>query len=210
MVAGSTLLGLAMAPRWGTAAVDLLYLPAVLGAAVLGGRWPALFAALASALAYNFFFTAPHHTFRIQDPADVVTVIVLFMVAVVASQLAASVRRQARIAAAHAARNATIAGLARRLLSCTSEQEIADVVVSELGSLFECNAVLVRGPSCSAADRFSAALQPDAQRHRRRRTYSGNRSCRRSRCHSRRPRGMAVSSSQFRFFDFCCDWSRPR
>ncbi len=48
------------------------------------------------------------------------------------SQLAASIRRQARIADAHAARNATIAGLARRLLGCTSEQEIADVSVREL------------------------------------------------------------------------------
>ena len=58
MVAGSTLLGLALTPRWGNSAVDLLYLPAVLATAVLGGLWPALFAALLSALAYNFFFTA--------------------------------------------------------------------------------------------------------------------------------------------------------
>jgi two-component system sensor histidine kinase KdpD len=145
MVAASTLIGLAMAPRWGNSAVDLLYLPAVLGAAVLGGLRPALLAALASALAYNFFFTAPHRTFRIDNPADLVTVIVLFLVAVVGSQLAASVREQARIAAAHAARNATIAGLARRLLSCTSEQEIADVATGQLAALFDCNAVLVSG-----------------------------------------------------------------
>jgi len=145
MVAVSTLIGLAMAQQWGNSAVDLLYLPAVLGAALLGGLRPALFAALASALAYNFFFTAPHRTFRIDSPADVVTVIVLFLVAVVASQLAASVRKQAQIAAAHANRNATIAGLARRLLSCSSEQEIADVATEQLASLFDCNAVLVSG-----------------------------------------------------------------
>ena len=145
MVAASTLVGLAIAPRWGNSAVDLLYLPAVLGAAVLAGLGPALFAALASALAYNFFFTAPHLTFRIENPNDVVTVVVLFAVAVVTSQLAASVRRQARIAEAHAARNATIAGLARRLLTCTTEREIADVSTRELGEVFECNAVLVGG-----------------------------------------------------------------
>jgi two-component system sensor histidine kinase KdpD len=114
MVSASTLLGLAIAPRWGNSPVDLLYLPAVLGAAILGGLRPALLAALASALAFNFFFTAPHHTFRIDSPADIVTMVVLFLVALVASHLAASVREQARIAARHAARNATIAGLARR------------------------------------------------------------------------------------------------
>lgn len=145
MVAASTLVGLAVAPRWGNAAVDLLYLPAVLGAAVLAGLGPALFAALASALAYNFFFTAPHLTFRIENPNDVVTVVVLFAVAVVTSQLAASVRRQARMARAHAARNATIAGLARRLLTCTTEREIAEISTRELGEVFECNAVLVDG-----------------------------------------------------------------
>lgn len=145
MVAIATLVGLALAPTWGNSAVDLLYLPAVLGAAVLAGLGPALFAALASALAYNFFFTAPHLTFRIENPNDVVTVVVLFAVAVVTSQLAASVRRQARIAEVHAARNATIAGLARRLLACTAEREIHDVSTSEIAAVFECNAVLVGG-----------------------------------------------------------------
>jgi two-component system sensor histidine kinase KdpD len=145
MVAASTLVGLTLAPRWGNSAVDLLYLPAVLGAAVLAGLRPALFAALASALAYNFFFTAPHLTFRIENPNDVVTVVVLFAVAVVTSQLAASVRRQARIAEAHAARNATIAGLARRLLACTAERETHAVSTGEIAAVFECNAVLVEG-----------------------------------------------------------------
>ncbi|MEA2998971.1 MAG: two-component system, OmpR family, sensor histidine kinase KdpD [Sphingomonadales bacterium] len=145
LVAASTLAGVAIAPRWGHSAVDLLYLPAVLGAALLAGLGPALFAALASALAYNFFFTAPHLTFRIDDPNDLVTVVILFGVAVITSQLAASVRRQARIAEAHAARNATIAGVARRLLACTTESEIADAITSDLAALFECNTVLVAG-----------------------------------------------------------------
>jgi two-component system sensor histidine kinase KdpD len=145
LVAASTLAGLAIAPRWGHSAVDLLYLPAVLGAALLAGLGPALFAALASALAYNFFFTAPHFTFRIDDPNDLVTVVILFGVAVITSQLTASVRRQARIAEAHAARNATIAGVARRLLACASESEIADAITSDLAALFECNTALVAG-----------------------------------------------------------------
>jgi len=146
MVAVSTLAGIAMAPKWGSSSVDLLYLPAVLIAAVTAGLGPALLAALASALAYNFFFTAPHMTFRIDNPSDIVTVVVLFAVAVVTSQLAASVRRQARIAEAHAARNATIAGLARKLLSCSTEQEVADVSTTELADVFECNVVLLIGP----------------------------------------------------------------
>jgi two-component system sensor histidine kinase KdpD len=143
MVAASTLAGFAMAPRWGTGAVDLIYLPVVLAAAAFGGLGPALLAAIAAALTYNFFFTAPFHTFRIHSPADIVTVVVLFAVALVTSQLAASIRAQARLAEAHAARNATIAGFARQLLGCAREMDIAAAATAQLSRLFECNAALL-------------------------------------------------------------------
>jgi len=145
MVALSTLVGLWIAPRWGTAPVDMIYLPAVLAAAVLWGLGPALVAGIASALAYNFFFTQPVHTFRMDRVADVVTVIVLLIVALVTSKLAAGIREQARIAAAHAARNATIAGFAGRLLSSGGEAEIAETACTELHRLFDCNATLLSG-----------------------------------------------------------------
>jgi two-component system sensor histidine kinase KdpD len=79
MVAASTLLGVIMIARWGNSPVDLLFIPAVLGAAILVGRGPALLAAIASALAYNFFFTEPYHTFRIHSASDIMTVVVLFL-----------------------------------------------------------------------------------------------------------------------------------
>jgi two-component system sensor histidine kinase KdpD len=157
LVAVSTAAGLVLSPRWGSAAVDLLFLPTVLGVAIMAGRGPALAAATASALAYNYFFTAPYHSLLIRSPADVVTVIVLFLVAIVTSELASSVRAQARLAEAHAARNATIAGLARKLLSCASEQEIADVGVSELAAIFNSYAILLTGPDDIRAEASNPA-----------------------------------------------------
>ena len=145
LVAFSTIVGLWMAPQWGTAAVDMIYLPAVLAAAVLWGLGPALLAGIAAALAYDFFFTSPVHTFRIDRVPDIVTVVVLLTVALVTSRLAAGIRSQARLAKAHAARNATIAGFAGRLLSSSGEEEIATTACSELGPLFGCNAILVAG-----------------------------------------------------------------
>ena len=142
-VAAATIAGLLIAQRWGNEPVVLLYIPAVLITAVGAGLWPALAAAVASTLAYNYYFTAPYRTLLIDSPTDVVTVVILFVVAVVTSQLAALLRQQARIAAAHAARNATIAGFARRLLSCASEEQIAAVAVSEIAELFCCRAVMV-------------------------------------------------------------------
>ena len=145
MVALSTLVGLWIAPRWGTAPVDLIYLPAVLAAGTLWGLGPALLAGLGAGLAYNFFFTVPVHTFQMDRPTDVVTVVVLLLVALVTSKLAAAMRSQARLAAAHAARNAAIAGFARHLLSCASNADIAESACSQLQRLFGCNAILVRG-----------------------------------------------------------------
>lgn len=145
MVAVSTAIGLWIAPRWGTASVDMVYLPAVLVAGALWGLGPALIAVAASALAYNFFFTEPIHTFRIDRPADIVTVIVLVLVALVTSQLAARMRSQARLAEAHASRNATIAGFARRLLSSRTEEQIGQAACEELHKIFDCNAVLLSG-----------------------------------------------------------------
>jgi len=145
LIAVSTFIGLWIAPRWGTGPVDMLYLPAVLAAAALWGLGRGLVAAAGAALAYNFFFTEPVHTFRMNRVADLVTVLVLLVAALVTSRLAAGIRSQARLAAAHAERNATIAGFARRLLSCSSEEEIARSACIELRRLFHCNALLVSG-----------------------------------------------------------------
>ncbi|MFL6765441.1 MAG: DUF4118 domain-containing protein [Sphingomicrobium sp.] len=145
MVAASTLVGLWIAPRWGTAPVDMIYLPAVLAAAALWGLGPAVVAGVAAALAYNFFFTEPVHTFEMDRVTDVVTVLVLLIVALVTSKLASAIRDQAQLAAAHSARNATIGGFAGKLLSVSSEADIAETACAELRRLFDCNAILVSG-----------------------------------------------------------------
>ena len=161
MVAASTLVGLWIAPRWGTAPVDMIYLPAVLAAAALWGLGPALVAGrrLGARLQFLLHRAGPHLPHRPRRPTSSRS-IVLFLVALVTSRLAAGIRSQARLAAAHAARNATIAGFARRLLSCSSEEEIARTACAELDRLFDCNAMLVSGPP---EPRIVAAV-PDGNR----------------------------------------------
>ncbi len=162
-VALATLAGLLVEQQFGSEPVVLLYIPAVLAAAIYAGLWPALLSAVAATLAYNYWFTAPFHTFSIEKPADVVTVIVLFVVAAVVSQLAGQLRTQAHLAASHAARNAAIAGFARQLLSSADVEAIAKVTVNELARLFECHTVFMGGadsdrPLASAPN--EAALAP--------------------------------------------------
>lgn len=137
----ATATGLMISPRWEAAAVVLLYLPPVLVTARYAGLVPALAISVMAAVAFNYFFTEPYHTLRISSPADLVTVSALFLVAVVTSQLASAMRTQAQLAVERAARNATIAGLARRLLSCNDRDAVADVVVDDLARLFDCRSI---------------------------------------------------------------------
>ena len=163
MVAASTLVGMLIAPRWGNSAVDLLYLPAVLAAAGFYGLAPGVLAATASALAFNYYFTEPFRTFHVNSPEDIATIIFLFLVALVTSQLAARMRASMRAAEASASRNATIAGLARRLLSTSGAEQIGQVATRELGRLFDCNAVLMAGapePQMVAARPSQIQLTP--------------------------------------------------
>jgi two-component system sensor histidine kinase KdpD len=143
MVAVATGVGLLISPRWGVSAADLVYLVPVMAAASLFGFGPGITSALASALAYNFFFTRPVHSFRIHSPADVVTVVMLLAVALVVSQLAAAMRAQARTALANAARNATIAGFAGELLPCVDAERIGLTGCRNLAQLFDCNAAML-------------------------------------------------------------------
>lgn len=75
-------------PVLGLASSALLFLLPVLYAAVRGGVGPGLFAALAGAVAYNFFLLPPRYTFRIHGLENLVSVLVLVAVAIVTSRLA--------------------------------------------------------------------------------------------------------------------------
>ena len=145
LILAATVIGLLMTPSWNAAAVVLLYLPPVLVAARYAGLLPALAVSLIATLTFNFFFTEPYRTLRITSPADIVTVAALFLVAVVTSQLTSAMRTQGQLAAERATRNATIAGLARRLIPCTNREAVASVVVTDLARLFDCHAVFAVG-----------------------------------------------------------------
>jgi len=73
---------------------DLVFLTAVVAIAVRFGLWPSLFASVASALAYNFFFLPPIYTFTIADPHNVTAFGFFTLVAIIVSSVAARGRMQ--------------------------------------------------------------------------------------------------------------------
>jgi two-component system, OmpR family, sensor histidine kinase KdpD len=81
--------------RWiGVENVDLVFLTAVVGIAVRFGLWPSLFASVASALCYNFFFLPPIYTFTITDPHNIAAFALFTLVAIIVSNVAGRGRMQ--------------------------------------------------------------------------------------------------------------------
>jgi two-component system sensor histidine kinase KdpD len=136
----------------------LLYLVPVMLTATRFGLRPALVAALASSLAYNFFFIPPLYTFTIEDPQNIITVLVLLGVAVVSSKLAAGMRDQAQLAQASARQNASLAGFARVLTGTSRRDELATLLCDEVARLLGVQVVLLTREDGKTA--IAAALPP--------------------------------------------------
>src|SRR2546421_6144410 len=73
--------------------LSYLYLLLVLGLATRWGRGPAIAGGIVAFLLYDFYFVPPVGTFAVRGPAELIEVVVLLAVALVTSQLAASLRR---------------------------------------------------------------------------------------------------------------------
>lgn len=143
LVAMTTAASIAVASVIGVNSVDLLYLIPVIATATFYGLRPALIATVAAALAYNFFFLPPVHTFTISDPQNGITFMVLMGVAIFASQLTGRLKREANIGARTAAENAAIAAFGQRLAAVSDEYGTAATVCDEIAALLGVSTILL-------------------------------------------------------------------
>jgi K+-sensing histidine kinase KdpD len=74
--------------------VSIVYLLPVLLASVWWGVWPAILAAVAGALAADFFFYPPLYSFWISDTQNIADLVVFLIVALVSGNLAGSLRER--------------------------------------------------------------------------------------------------------------------
>ena len=151
-----TLAGLAIFSRGNITNIGLLFLLPVMVAATRYGVRTGIATGLASSLAYNFFFIPPTHTFTIEDPQNIITVLVLLGVAVAGSQLASQVREQALLAQASAAQNSSLAGFARLLTGIGTIDALSQVLCVEVSRLLGMNTVLLMPDDGRLAVRSSA------------------------------------------------------
>ena len=88
----------------------------VVAAAILGGFWPGIAAAVAGFLLLNYYFTEPYHTFVISHPDEVLALTVFVVVAAAVSAVVSLAARRTREAARASADAEVLFNLAGNVL----------------------------------------------------------------------------------------------
>lgn len=122
--------------------VALVFLTAVLVSAVTFGLRAALFSSLLSVFAFNFFFLPPYYSFTISDPENVVALFFFLIVALVASNLTASVRNQALMARSRARTTEELYHFSAKLAGIASLDDLLWVIASQVASMLKVRVVL--------------------------------------------------------------------
>jgi hypothetical protein len=115
--------------------VALLLVLVVVGTAAFGGRGPAALSAVLAALSYEFFFTKPYNSLRIDSSNDVETFLILLAIGLAVGQVAVYAQRNRRRATRGSDELASMRRVAERVAAGADARELTDLVVAEVADL---------------------------------------------------------------------------
>ncbi|BAF87566.1 osmosensitive K+ channel signal transduction histidine kinase [Azorhizobium caulinodans ORS 571] len=157
----ATLLGEELTKHVALPNVSMIFLLAVLIPALFFGVWPAVFASLFSALAYNFFFIDPVYTFTIARPHEVLALVIFLVIAVIISAVAGRAREQAKASAQRVKAGRRLYDFTRKLSSLADAPEVAAGAASEIHAILSRAAVIL---SSTRGELHIAAAWPPEDR----------------------------------------------
>jgi hypothetical protein len=144
--------------------VALVLVFVVVGTAAFGGRGPAALSAVVAAISYEFFFTRPFNSLRIDSADDVETTLILLAIGLAVGQLAVHARRTRRDVSRGRDELASMRRMAERVAAGAHDQELIDVAIDELTelmSLVSCRfEVVATGPVLPVLERSGRIESP--------------------------------------------------
>jgi two-component system sensor histidine kinase KdpD len=143
IVAVTTALGAALRSALSVPDVEMVYLLAVMVAAVRLGRGPSILAAALCVVAYDFFFVPPVYTFAVADGRFFLTFLMMFVVGLLLSELTARLRRQQLDARQREERTKVLYALIRELSAADSRASAAGVVARHAAEAFDAKSYLL-------------------------------------------------------------------
>ena len=114
----------------------IVYLLAVVLAAVYLGRGPAILASILSVIVFDFFFVPPFFTMAVSDTEYLLTFFGLLLVGLVISYLTAQVREQAEVAQRRETRAVALYELGRDLTVTVGRDAVAKTIIDHISQTF--------------------------------------------------------------------------
>ncbi len=136
LVAVMTLLGAGIARFVAPVNLVMLYLAAVVIAAIYLGRRPSILAAFVSVVVFDFFFIPPRHTLAVADTQYLLTFGGLLVVGLVISSLTGQARDQAEAAERRESQAVSLYSFSRDLSSARGRSAILDATIAHVCQTF--------------------------------------------------------------------------
>ncbi|HJR78050.1 MAG TPA: sensor histidine kinase KdpD [Nitrospiraceae bacterium] len=127
-----------MSSYFGQANLIMVYLFGVAVVATRWGRGPSALASLLSVAAFDFFFIPPYFSFAVSDLQYLLTFVVMLVVALLISRLAAHKSQQAETAAIREQRTAALYAMSRELATQRGIDKLTSVGCRHIHEVFEC------------------------------------------------------------------------
>jgi two-component system sensor histidine kinase KdpD len=125
----------------------MVYLLGTLLVAARGHRGPATLSAALGVLAFDYCFVPPRFSFTVSDTQYLLTFLVMFVAAMIISQLTVRIRAQAESARLGEMRTAMMHALSRQLASTRGLGAILEVAVRHVAQVFDSDIIaLMPGP----------------------------------------------------------------
>ena len=142
-VAGGVLAGKALERVTQLPNLSMVFLFAVLLAALRFGLWSAIAAAAMSFLAYNFFFITPRYTFTIASPQELFALCIFLAVAVVTGSLAGRLREQATLTRERAEAMQALYEFSRKLAGVLKIEDVVWLLSAQSAAAIKGKAIVL-------------------------------------------------------------------
>ena len=136
LVAAATGLSALIAPYISPTNMVVIYLLAVVVAAVYLGRGPAIVTSILGVAAFDYFFVPPHLTLAVSDTEYLLTFLGLLAVGLVISQLTAQAREQAEAVQRREVQTVELYELGRDLTVAATLESVIQAAISHVGQTF--------------------------------------------------------------------------
>ncbi len=141
-------------------ALGHVYLLVVIALCLRVGRGPVLFAAIVSAVVWNYVFIPPHLSFSVLDFDDALLLGIYFVVALTAGQLTARIRSQQREEQQREQRATALFHLTRAMAGARTLDEAVDAALRQADELFS-----ARTAALLAGEKGGLAAHPAGSFH---------------------------------------------